>query len=165
LHDGAKVKVESPKRLIDKDTGRLREHDMVLTFLEGPHELCVALECRDRSRPVGVPEVEAFWAKCQRTGISHGIIVSSKGFTKSAISKANTQNIGCLLLDEVLEKAGKGPVAVAEAMGVERNYIRDFLQGKKSSLRTEVMLDLSERFGIPFKDLVVTRKKAKSRGV
>src|ERR1051326_1310574 len=101
LHDGAKVKVESPKRLIDKDTGRLREHDMVLTFLEGPHELCVALECRDRSRPVGVPEVEAFWAKCQRTGISHGIIVSSKGFTKSAISKANTQNIGCLLLDEV----------------------------------------------------------------
>src|ERR1051326_2899827 len=64
-----------------------------------------------------------------------------------------------------LEKAGKGPVAVAEAMGVERNYIRDFLQGKKSSLRTEVMLDLSERFGIPFKDLVVTRKKAKSRGV
>ena len=63
-----------------------------------------------------------------------------------------------------LEKAGEGPVAVAEAMDIERNYIRDFLQGKKNSLRTEVMLDLSERFGIPFKDLVVTRKKVKSRG-
>jgi hypothetical protein len=40
-------------------------------------------------------------AKCQRTGINCGIIVSSKGFTKTAISKANTQNVGCLLLDEV----------------------------------------------------------------
>jgi hypothetical protein len=97
----AKVKVESPKRLVDKDTGRLREHDVILTFLAGPHELSIALECRDRSRPVGVPEVEAFGAKCQRTGISRGIIVSSKGFTKTAVGKANSQNIGCLLLDEV----------------------------------------------------------------
>jgi hypothetical protein len=101
LHAAAQVRVESPKRLVDKDTGRLREHDVVLTFLESPHELLVALECRDRSRPVGVPEVEAFWAKCQRTGINHGIIVSSRGFTKSAILKANTQNVGCLFLDEV----------------------------------------------------------------
>jgi hypothetical protein len=101
LHASAKVKVESPKRLIDKDTGRLREHDVVLTFLEGHHELSVALECRDRSRPVGVPEVEAFWAKCQRTGINSGIIVSSKGFTKSAIAKADSHNVGCLSLDEV----------------------------------------------------------------
>lgn len=62
-----------------------------------------------------------------------------------------------------LEKAGEGPVALAAAMGIERNYIRDFLEGRKDSLRTEVMVDLSERFGIPFKDLVVTRKKAKSR--
>jgi transcriptional regulator with XRE-family HTH domain len=62
-----------------------------------------------------------------------------------------------------LEKAGEGPVEVAGAMGIERNYIRDFLQGRKSSLRADVMLDLSERFGIPFKDLVVTRKKPKSR--
>jgi hypothetical protein len=58
-----------------------------------------------------------------------------------------------------LEKAGEGPVGLASAMGIERNYIRDFLQGKKGSLGTEVMLDLSERLGIPFKDLVVTRKK------
>jgi Restriction endonuclease len=79
----------------------LREHDIVLTFLEGHHELSVALECRDRLRRVGVPDVEAFWAKCQRTGISLGIIVSAKGFTRTAISKANTQNIGCLSLDEV----------------------------------------------------------------
>jgi len=101
LRINPKVKIESPKRLIDKDTGRLREHDVVLTFIEGHHELLIALECRDRSRPVGVPEVEAFWAKCQRTGINSGIIVSSKGFAKSAIAKAGGYNVGCLTLDEV----------------------------------------------------------------
>jgi len=101
LHSGANVIVESPKRLIDRDTGRLREHDIVLTFLQGHHQLLLALECRDRSRPVGVPEVEAFCAKCQRTGINSGIIVSSKGFTRSAIIKADTNNVGCLSLEEV----------------------------------------------------------------
>jgi predicted helicase len=95
------TKVESPKRLIDKDTRRLREHDVVLTFVEGHHQLLLALECRDRSRPVGVPDVEAFHSKCERTGIDRGIIVSSKGFAKTAIVKANSYNIGCLSLDEV----------------------------------------------------------------
>jgi hypothetical protein len=60
LRQNPNIKVESPKRLVDKDTGRLREHDVVLTFTEGHHEILCALECRDRSRPVGVPAVEAF---------------------------------------------------------------------------------------------------------
>jgi hypothetical protein len=90
-----------PKRLVDKDTGRLREHDVVLTFAEGHHELLLALECRDRSRPVGVPDIEAFHSKCERTGIDRGIIVSSKGFTSTALVKAKSYNIGCLSLDEV----------------------------------------------------------------
>jgi hypothetical protein len=101
LHAGGGVKVESPKRLIDKDTGRLREHDVVLTFLQAHHQLLLALECRDRSRPVGVPEVEAFSEKCRQTGVNSGIIVSSKGFARTAISKAGARNIGCLSLEEV----------------------------------------------------------------
>jgi hypothetical protein len=101
LQTNPKMKIESPKRLVDKDTGRLREHDIVLTFTEGHHELLVALECRDRSRPVGVPEVEAFWAKCQRTAINQGIIVSSRGFAKSAITKADGYKVGCLTIEEI----------------------------------------------------------------
>ena len=60
----------------------------------------MALECRDRSRKVGVPSVEAFYAKCQRTGIDRGIIVSSTGFTRTALKKAASYNIGCLSLDQ-----------------------------------------------------------------
>lgn len=67
------------------------------------------------------------------------------------------------IVRNAIAKSGKGPVAVAVDMGFERNYIRDFLQGKKDSLKTEVTLALSEQFNIPFKDLIVKRKKAAAR--
>jgi hypothetical protein len=40
------VKVEMPKRLPDKVTGEMREHDIVLTITTGHHKTFVALECR-----------------------------------------------------------------------------------------------------------------------
>lgn len=36
------VAVESPKRLRDKSTGQLREHDVVLTITSGHHTVLVA---------------------------------------------------------------------------------------------------------------------------
>jgi hypothetical protein len=95
------VKVTSPMRLRDKDSGRLREHDVVIAFAQGHHEILIALECRDRSRKVGVAEVEAFCTKCEATSVPMGIIVSSKGFATTAVTKAKRHNIGCLTLDEV----------------------------------------------------------------
>jgi hypothetical protein len=95
------VKVVSPMRLRDKDSGRLREHDVVIVFKQGHHEGLIALECRDRSRKVGVTEVEAFRTKCEATGVPMGIIVSSKGFASTAVTKAMRYNIGCLSLGEV----------------------------------------------------------------
>ncbi|MCA9501247.1 MAG: hypothetical protein KC588_18800 [Nitrospira sp.] len=64
------IKIESPKRFPDKTTGKLREHDVVLTVEHGHHPLIIAIECRDRSRPITVDQVEGFWAKCQHTGIN-----------------------------------------------------------------------------------------------
>ena len=95
------VTVESPKRLRDKSTGRLREHDIVLTVTSGHHAVLVAVECRDRSRPVGVTQLEGFAKKCQETGIGQGVIVSSCGFTKTAPAKARALGIRCLSLDQV----------------------------------------------------------------
>jgi hypothetical protein len=57
--------IEAPcRRLKDRDTNRRREHDVVITWDFGHHVLITAIECRDRSRPVGVPEVESFAKKC-----------------------------------------------------------------------------------------------------
>lgn len=95
------VTVESPKRLRDKSTGRLREHDVVLTIKSGHHTILVAIECRDRSRPVGVPQLEGFAKKCQETGVNQGVIVSPCGFTKTAPKKSRALGIRCLSLDQV----------------------------------------------------------------
>lgn len=43
---------------------QLREHDVVIRLPAGHPPLTLALECRDRSRPVGVEQVEAFNQKC-----------------------------------------------------------------------------------------------------
>lgn len=98
---GQPISIESPKRIRDKITGKLREHDVVLTIAHEHHELVVALECRDRSRPIGVDAVEAFQNKCRDTGIHSGVMVSSKGFTRTAITKATAYNVRCLSLDQV----------------------------------------------------------------
>jgi hypothetical protein len=102
LANAEQVKVDVRKRLPDRTTGRLREHDVVLTLTQGHHEVVIAVECRDHSRPVTVNQVEGFWAKCQDTGVGHGIMVSSKGFYKSARQKAIHLGIRCLTLKEAV---------------------------------------------------------------
>lgn len=100
-NSGLNVKIESPKRIRDKITKRMREHDVVLTCTVAHREVVIALECRDRSRKVGVDAVEAFRSKCESTDIHSGIMVSANGFTNTAVTKAAAYNIGCLTLDQV----------------------------------------------------------------
>lgn len=58
-----------------------------------------------------------------------------------------------------MEKVGEGPITVALELELERNYLRDFLEAKKNSLKAEVCFALSERYSIPIKDLIVSKEK------
>lgn len=99
---GANATIEAPcRRLIDRDTGKAREHDVVITWDHGHHRIVTAVECRDRSRPVGVPAVEGFADKCNRTGVHSGVIVSATGFAATARKKAEARSITCMELSEV----------------------------------------------------------------
>jgi len=100
MADKEYVIVESPKKLPDKRTGRLREHDVVLTVKQAHHQMFIAIECRDRSRPITVPQVEGFYQKCLDTSIDQGIIVSSSGFYRTAREKAEILGIRCLDLEK-----------------------------------------------------------------
>ena len=95
-----KVTIESPKFLSDRITGEPREHDVVITLAGSHHKSIIAIECRDRSRKVTVNAVEGFWSKCQDTGIDQGIIVSPKGFSRTALAKSLNRGIKCLRLSE-----------------------------------------------------------------
>jgi hypothetical protein len=125
IHDDGNVLLESPKRLPDKDTGRLREHDVVLTFMQHHHKFMMALECRDRSRKVGVPDAEAFYAECQRMGIDPGIIVWSTGFTRTALQKAAATTVrACELGDRELSGRSKLSPRPLRPVGGANNWDR-----------------------------------------
>ena len=106
------VSVASPLRLRDKDTGRLREHDVVITRRTHHGASLTALECRDHVRKVGVPQIEAFAKKCEKTGIHHGILVSASGFTETAHIKAHALNLTCMEVAEAESFAWIGPVTI-----------------------------------------------------
>ena len=101
LVESGSVLIESPKHLRDNSTGRLRRHDVVLTITSGYQTFLVAIECRERNRPVGLSQLAAFARKCSATSINKSAIVSSCGFTKTALCRAEALGIHCLSLDQV----------------------------------------------------------------
>jgi hypothetical protein len=62
--------------------------------------LYTAIECRDLSRKITVNQVEGFSQKCDDTGVSKKVMVSSLGFWKSAKDKAKHLHVSCLTLHE-----------------------------------------------------------------
>jgi len=82
------VTVESPAYVIDKDSKRRREFDVLITSTVAHHITKIAIECKDYGRKVGSGDVEAFQTKCERNHIANKVIVSSSGFSGGAIVKA-----------------------------------------------------------------------------
>ncbi|WOB78473.1 restriction endonuclease [Brevundimonas nasdae] len=94
------VTMETNVLVRDAD-GDLREHDILLTHTEGLRVTKTAVECKDRGRKIGKPDLEAFRSKCEDTGIHKGVIVSSSGFAESAMKASRRTNIQCLELAKV----------------------------------------------------------------
>lgn len=86
-------KVESPAFLVDKHTGQKREVDVLLTHSYKNHALRIAIECKDHGRPVDVPKVEAFAAKCDSLDVDLSVMVSSSGYYSNCVPKAAAMNV------------------------------------------------------------------------
>ena len=63
----------------------------------------------------------------------------------------------------LMAAAGDRPIPLAEEFGLERNHLRDYFEGKKRSLKIEVLQQLSERYDIPLSDLVAKKEKQNRR--
>lgn len=66
-------------------------------------------------------------------------------------------------IHQAFERSGDSPISIALEWDLERNHIRDFLDGKKDSLKPEVLQNLSERYNIPFNMLIIRRQKKKRK--
>ncbi len=76
--------------LPDKQTGELREVDVLIEETVAGHNIRIAVECIDRSRRASVQWVEEMHSKFESLPVHALILVSKKGFTPQAIKKALT---------------------------------------------------------------------------
>lgn len=91
-----------------------REFDVVIATQVADISLTTVIECKDYGRLVNVTTVDAFASKLEDIRAAKGILVSRKGFTKSAIDKAKRLNISVCTLDhaETLAKDSELDVPV-----------------------------------------------------
>ena len=57
-------------------------------------------------------------------------------------------------IQRALDKAEVSPFTLAREMNWDRHHLAEYLNGKKDSLKAEKLMQLSERLGIPFNELL-----------
>lgn len=111
--------VAAMQRLLDPDAsvthnevlvdrlGHRRQFDVVLRGKLGGHDVLGVIECKDYSRPVGTPDVNAFADKAHNVRANLSMLASRTGFTKPALELAAHHGIGTFsLLREDLAQDG-----------------------------------------------------------
>jgi Restriction endonuclease len=78
--------------------GIKRQFDVVIRGTFGGRPMLGVIECKDHSRKKGLEQIDAFANKIQNINANIKLIVSKKGFTKSALLLAEKEGIGCLSL-------------------------------------------------------------------
>lgn len=84
----------------DSDAEILREVDLLIEYKYAGHEFNFIVECRDHSRSETVEWIDGLVGKTRSLKVNKVIAVSSKGFSSSAITKAQANGIETLTLEE-----------------------------------------------------------------
>lgn len=90
-------------KLIDRDTLKKRQIDVSIKFNNGLSEVLWIVEARKRSRRTGIDYIEQIKTKKESVNADIAIIVSSKGFDSTALTKAHKFGIRTFSLKEALE--------------------------------------------------------------
>ena len=86
--------------MIASRRGVPREVDIAVHLTNGPHNITIAVECRDRARPADVEWIDALIGKYDDMPVDKVVAVSRKGFTSGAKKKAGENGILCWTLEE-----------------------------------------------------------------
>ena len=90
-------KVEKDVKMAGPDG--LRQIDVLVTHVHANIEYKTIIECRDFAGKLNVTHIDAFGSKIADIKANKGIIVSRKGFSKTAIRKAGRLGIGLCIVD------------------------------------------------------------------
>jgi Restriction endonuclease len=97
---GEKVSVSRDVKLIGRD-GLIHQFDVYYEFSRAGVNHRVAIECRDKSRPLDKDAVMAFRSKVSDIPGLQGLMVSAKGYQSGAKKFANDNGIIALTMDEL----------------------------------------------------------------
>ena len=95
------IKVTSPDYVKGTNSNTLREIDVSIRAKVGSVEILIMLECRDRNKRQDVNWIEQIAKKKEDVQASEAIAISTKGFSKSAITMAKTYGIELRTMDEL----------------------------------------------------------------
>lgn len=90
---GPELKVTSPEKILDKNSGGKHEFDVTVRGQIGTSTYLVVIECRRRKKVDDVTWINEVAKKSQRVNANKAILVSSKGFTKPAQRVAEDEGV------------------------------------------------------------------------
>lgn len=113
-----------------------RQIDVLVRSSVGPVDLLTIVECKDFDRRIDVTKVDALQSVLQDVNASKGVLVSRKGFSRTAIRKAKRIGMALLRADDLSNLPGivlDVPVAVRELGQVQLGVdLEVFLEGGTS---------------------------------
>jgi hypothetical protein len=94
---GPDASAEHDQKIKDR-LGHERQIDVLIRGKFGGWPTIGVIECKDQSRKKGLDDIGAFAKKTEHLGAGLRLIVSKKGFTKTALNLAKHEHIHCLSL-------------------------------------------------------------------
>ena len=86
-------KIGRNEKILGKRSKTVREIDITVRQNVGQYNIFVAIDCKDRKRPIDLKEVEEFIGLVKDVGANKGAIVSASGFTQAARTRATDAGI------------------------------------------------------------------------
>ena len=130
------------QHLMGKRSNQSRQIDIVVKQKIGQFDILIVIDCKDYKHPLDVREVESFIGMVEDVGANKGALISVKGFTKAAKTRAKDSGINLYsLLDAKNEEWGSFVTALV--------LVRD-LQLKAYSVTFEA---------VPFKEFCIKPQK------
>jgi len=98
LDKNAVIKLDD--KILGKDSEVLRQIDVSIRSKVATHDILLIIECKDHNRKTTITDIEALKEKMNDVNADKAILISKKGFSKSAHKKALRSGIDlCLIHD------------------------------------------------------------------
>ncbi len=81
------------EKILGKDSGTLRQIDVLVRKKVGQYELLIAMSCKDHKEPVDINDLGSFITDVTDIRANHGAMVAANGFTEGAKTLAKTKGI------------------------------------------------------------------------